>query len=169
MKDNLQFKTPTSWCSEHPESDACKMGNYYYPTDLINVCPSGWRVPTWIEFKGAIKQIENFYRLSDSIQYNQGKWPLYKDLLLEAESIANLTLINDTTFFDMAATGWVQGDKWVPQEQITLWIVHEISNTPQPHIHIKPNEIIMHSHGHNVIDKPGKLRRFSVRCVAELK
>lgn len=169
FKDNLKFKTPTSWCSENPKSDACKIGNYYYSTDLINVCPSGWRVPTWREYKKAIKRIEDYYELADSIQYLSVKLPLYKDLHLDAERIVNVTLINDTTFFDMAATGWIEGDKWIPQNNTNLWIIHEISNTPQPHVHISPNEIIMHSHGHHVIDEPNKLRRFTVRCVSDIK
>jgi uncharacterized protein (TIGR02145 family) len=167
FKSNLKFKTPTSWCSENPNSDACNSGNFYYPTDLINVCPTGWRVPTWKEYKQAIQQIQKFYNLTDTTNSFKGELPLYKELKLEAERIVNLTLIGDSTFFDMATTGWVEGDKWELQNQTTLWIIHEISNTPQPHIHISPNDIIMHSHGHNVIDKPKKLRRFAVRCVAD--
>lgn len=55
FKTNLKYKSQTSWCNEHPDSEACESGNFYYSTDLINVCPSGWRVPTWIEYKKAIK------------------------------------------------------------------------------------------------------------------
>jgi uncharacterized protein (TIGR02145 family) len=167
FKSNLKYKTPTSWCNENPDSEACKYGNYYYPTDLINVCPTNYRVPTWKEYKQAIKEIENFYELSDSLIYSSAKLPLYKKLRLESEGIINLTLIGDSNFFDMSCTGWVEGDKWVPQNQATVWIIHEISNTPQPHIHVNPNDIIMHSHGHNIIDKPKNLRRFAVRCVSD--
>ena len=60
LKENLKFKTPTSWCAEHPESDACAYGNYYYPTDLINVCPDGWRVATWFDYKRALKDIAEY-------------------------------------------------------------------------------------------------------------
>ena len=168
FKSNLQFSTPTSWCNENPDSEACKYGNYYYPTDLINVCPSGWRVPKWREYKQALKEIEYYYGISDSIQQSVGTAPLYKNLQLEAERIVNLTLIRDTIFFYMASTGWIEGDKWVPQNETTVWVIHDISNTPQPHVHISPNDIAMHSHGHNVIDKPSKLRRFAVRCVSEI-
>ena len=166
LKENLKFETPTSWCAEHPESDACGYGNYYYPTDLINVCPDGWRVPTWLDYKKALESIAEYYELTDSLKYEQSKLPLYRDLKLEGEMIAGLTLIGDSTFFDMATTGWIEGDQWQPQNETTMWIVHEISNTPQPHVHIRNGEITMHSHGHNVIDKPKKLRRFSVRCVS---
>ena len=166
LKENLKFKTPTSWCAEHPASDACTYGNYCYPTDLINVCPAGWRVPTWLDYKKALKSIAEYYELTDSLKYEQSKLPLYKDLKLEGEMIAGLTLIGDSIFFDMATNGWIEGDQWQPQNETTMWIVHEISNTPQPHVHIRNGEITMHSHGHNVIDKPKKLRRFSVRCVS---
>lgn len=168
FKSNLKFITPTSWCGENPNSNACKYGNYYYPTDLVNICPTNWRVPTWKEYKNAIKEMVNYYDLSDSIKYTSDRLPLYKDLMLEGERVINLTLIEDAIFFDMAATGWIEGDKWVSQNQTTVWIIHEISNTPQPHIHVTPNDIVMHSHGHNVLDKPKKLRRFAVRCVSDI-
>lgn len=168
FKENLKYKTPASWCSENPDSEACQYGNYYYPTDLISVCPANWRVPTWIEYKAAIKEIEKYYGLSDSIKYEKNRLHMYKDLLLEGEGVFNLTLIDDSTFFDLSATGWIQGDKWEPQNQTTLWIIHDLSNTPQPHIHVRQNEITMHSHGHHVLDKPKNLRRFAVRCISEV-
>lgn len=163
FQENLNFITPTSWCAENPNSQVCKNGNYYHPTDIISVCPNGWRVPTWKEYKDAIQIIEEHYKLQ--VEYNSGKVPLYKDLNLEAEQIHGLTMLNDSAFFNMVATGWIEGDEWEPQNHTTMWIVHDFSNTPQPHIHITPEQIIMHSHGHNVVDKPKKLRRFSIRCI----
>ena len=169
FKQNLKFKTATSWCFENPASEACAHGNYYYPTDLINVCPDGWRVPTWREYKKALKEIQKYYGLADSVRYVESRVPLYKNLKLDGELVVGLTLIGDSTFFDFATTGWIQGDKWQPQSETTTWIIHEISNTPQPHLHIRNNEVVMHSHGHNIIDKPKKLRRFSVRCLSDTK
>ncbi|MEM9856350.1 MAG: FISUMP domain-containing protein [Bacteroidota bacterium] len=163
FQENLRFVTPTSWCAENPNSTACIDNNFYYPTDLISICPQGWRVAKWTEYKKAIKTIEKYYNLN--IEFISGKAPLYKELALDAESISGLTLLNDTTFLNMTATGWIEGDKWKRQNQSNQWIVHSISNTPQPHLHITPERIIMHSHGHNVLDKPKKLRRFSVRCI----
>lgn len=169
FKGNLKFVTPTSWCSENPDSRACMNGNYYYPTDLINICPGGWRVPTWREYKKAIKYIEEYYGLTDSVQYVESKVPLYKDLNLDSELVVGLTLLGDSSFFDMVTTGWIQGDEWQPKDETTLWIVHDISNTPQPHIHVRNKEIVMHSHGHHVLDKPKKLRRFAVRCISDVE
>ena len=166
FKENIRYQTPTSWCSENPDSEACQYGNYYYPTDLVNICPEGWRVPTWLEYRAAIKEIESYYGLSDSVKYVANQQNLYKDLMLDSEWIVNLSL-DDSIFFDMAATGWVEGNRWKPQDQATVWIIHELSNTPQPHVHIKPNEIIMHSHGHHVLDKPKNMRRFAVRCICD--
>ena len=167
FKENIRYKTPTSWCSENPDSEACQYGNYYYPTDLVNICPENWRVPTWLEYRAAIKEIEHYYGLSDSVKYVVNQQNLYKDLMLDSEWIVNLSLIGDSTFFDMAATGWVEGDRWKPQGQATVWIIHDLFNTPQPHVHIKPSEIIMHSHGHHVLDKPKNMRRFAVRCLCD--
>ena len=163
FQENLRFITPTSWCGENPNSAACTNNNFYYPTDLISICPEGWKVPTWSEYRKAIKIIEEYYKIETELYSSEA--PALKDLWLGFESINGLTLLNDTTFFDMTAMGWVQGDKWVPQKQSNQWIIHDISNTPQPHLHISSERILMHSHGHNVLDKLRKLRRFSVRCV----
>ncbi|MEM6840759.1 MAG: FISUMP domain-containing protein [Bacteroidota bacterium] len=168
FKENVRCKTPTSWCSENPDSEACQYGNYYYPTDLMNICPEGWRVPTWLEYRAAIKEIEHHYGLSDSAKYVASQQNLYKDLLLDSEWIVNLSLMYDSTFLDMAATGWVEGNKWKPSANTTVWIIHDVSNTPQPHVHVRPNEIAMHSHGHHVLDKPKNMRRFAVRCICDI-
>ncbi len=95
LKENLKFKTPTSWGAEHPESDACAYGNYYYPTDLINVCPDGWRVPTWFDYRRALKDIAAYYELTDALKYEESKLPLYRNLKLEGEMVTGLTLIGD--------------------------------------------------------------------------
>jgi len=169
FKENLKYKTPTSWCSEKPNSEACRYGNYYYPTDLINICPANWRVPTWREYRSAIQEIEKYYDLTDTIEYNKFKSFRYKDLHLDAEVIINITLIDDTTFFELVATGFIEGDKWTHQQEAAMWIVHDISNTPQPHVHVDKNYVLMHSHANHVLDKPKKLRRFAVRCVSDVK
>ncbi|MEM6526473.1 MAG: FISUMP domain-containing protein [Bacteroidota bacterium] len=78
FQENLRFLTPTSWCAENPNSAACVNNNFYYPTDLIHVCPDGWRVPKWTEYKHAIKAIEKYYSFDP--EYNVGKAPLYKEL-----------------------------------------------------------------------------------------
>lgn len=168
FKSNLKYKTPTSWCNDHPESKACASGNYYYALDLINVCPVGWRVPTWMEYKKAIKFIERNSPAIDSVSYSENIMPYKKHRIL-AEHVIGITLLGDSSFFDMTATGWIQGNTWEPQEETTMWIVEEISNSPQPHIHVFKNEIIKHAHEHHVWDKPKKTRRFSVRCVSDIK
>lgn len=169
FKTNLKYKSQTSWCNQHPESEACKSGNFYYSTDLINVCPNGWRVPSWNEYKKALKVIEKQSSFSsDSVTYTEGSLP-YKKHKIFAEHVVGITLIGDSTFFDMVANGWIQGDSWDLQQETTMWIVEDISNSPQPHVHILENEIRKHAHEHNVIDKPKKVRRFSVRCISDVK
>src|SRR5690606_18184801 len=71
LKENLKFRTPTIWCAEHPDSGACAYGNYYYPTDLIHVCPNEWRVPTWLDYKKALKDIAAYYEMTDSLKYTE--------------------------------------------------------------------------------------------------
>ena len=168
FKTNLRYKSETSWCKQHSESEACKSGNYYYSTDLINVCPNGWRVPTWGDYKKAIKFIENHSSLSsDSVTYTEEMMPYTKYKIL-AEQIIGITLLGDSTFFDMAANGWIQGERWDQQQETTMWIVEDISNSPQPHVHIRNGEIIKHAHEHHVNDKPKNVRRFSIRCISDV-
>jgi hypothetical protein len=56
----------------------------------------------------------------------------YLNLKLGGEIITGLTLIGESTFFDMATTGWIEGDQWQPQNKTTMEIVHDVSKTPQP-------------------------------------
>ena len=123
--------------------------------------------PGWIT-----KEQSNLLKNSpavDSVTYSENTMP-YKKYKILAEHIIGITLIGDTTFFDMTSTGWIQGNKWELQPQTTMWIVEDISNSPQPHVHIFDyGEIIKHAHEHNVIDKPKKIRRFSVRCISDVK
>lgn len=168
FKTNLQYKSQTSWCNQHPESEACKSGNFYYSTDLINVCPNGWRVPSWMEYKKAIKFIDRNNNPSDSAIFSENFMP-YKKYKILAEQVIGITLIGDSTFFDMVANGWIEGDKWEKQNETTVWVVEDISNSPQPHVHILKGEIIKHAHEHHVIDKEKKIRRFSVRCISDVK
>ena len=173
FKSNLKYKSETSWCNQHPESEACKSGNFYYSTDLINVCPNDWRVPSWNEYKKALKVIEKQSSFSsDSVTYTEGSKPYKKynkKYKIFAEQVVGITLIGDSTFFDMVANGWIQGDSWYLQQETTMWIVEDISNSPQPHVHILDGKIRKHAHEHNVIDKPKKIRRFSIRCISDVK
>lgn len=167
FQSNLRYVTPKSWCNQNPYSLACKDGNYYYPQELVNVCPEGWKVPTWKDYKRAIKAIEDSSRLdSSAVTWSEEKFN--ERFSIKEAGITGITLINDSSFFDFTSTGWIEGDRWHPQEtQTTQWIVEDISTSPQPHVHIRENEIVMHTHKHHVDDREKKRRRFSVRCVKE--
>jgi len=43
-------------------------------------------------------EIARYYKLSDSLKYEQSKLPPYRNLKLEGEMISALTLIGDFTF-----------------------------------------------------------------------
>ncbi|MEL6538643.1 MAG: FISUMP domain-containing protein [Bacteroidota bacterium] len=168
FQENLRVLTPTSWCAEHPDSEACDYGNYYYASDLISACPTGWRVPSWPDYRAAIAVVEQHYGVELISQKGRIKsYTLNKALQLEAETLEGFTILNDSTFFNMTNTGWIQGDKWKPSKAANQWIIHEFSNNPKPHVHIKPEHTLMHSHDYNILDKPRKVRRFSVRCIRD--
>lgn len=165
FRSNLRYVTPKSWCNQSPYSLACKSGNYYYPQELVNVCPQGWKVPSWKDYKNAIKAVEDSLQIdSSTIEWSEEK--INERFNVRGAGVTGITLINDSSFFDFVSTGWIEGNRWYPQQtQTTQWIVEDISESPQPHVHIRKNEIVMHAHKHHVDDKEKKKRRFSVRCV----
>lgn len=170
FQENMRVVTPTSWCAENPGSEACDHGNYYYASDLISVCPAGWRVPSWPDYRTALVTVGEHYGAELTHQAGRANtYTLNKELQLPAEIVEGFTLLNDSTFFNLTNTGWIEGDKWEPSGAANQWIIHEFSNNPQPHVHITPEHTLMHSHDYHILDKPRKVRRFSVRCIKDVE
>ncbi|HEY4654045.1 MAG TPA: hypothetical protein VIH22_06005, partial [Cyclobacteriaceae bacterium] len=91
-----------------------------------------------------------------------------EDNEIEATTVEGLQLTDRSEPLQIIATGWIQGNKWFDQKNTTtLWIANKPpADKPQPHLHIREDAIVRHAHAHNILDKPKRQRRFSVRCVS---
>lgn len=164
MQEHMRYLTPESWCEKFPESEACKYGNFYYPSELDQICPEGWRIPTWDDYNASVLYLIDSLGIDSAIfEYDVR---INKRKSIYADIIRGINIINDSLYFNIEMTGWIEGWKWEPQDQTTIW-VNEDSTLYQTHIHIRPDGFLKHSHKHNVMDKPKRQRRFSVRCVCE--
>jgi uncharacterized protein (TIGR02145 family) len=55
MTQNLNYKTPESWCYQDKDANCAKYGRYY-SFDMANkACPSGWHLPSDQEWDNLIK------------------------------------------------------------------------------------------------------------------
>jgi len=54
MAENLNYKTPNSFCYEDADSNCTKYGRLYTWEATENVCPAGWHLPTVDEWKKLI-------------------------------------------------------------------------------------------------------------------
>jgi uncharacterized protein (TIGR02145 family) len=68
MAQNLNYKTPDSWCYQDKDANCAKYGRYYNFESAQKACPSGWHLPNDQEWKNMI----NAYG---------GKGPAYKSLV----------------------------------------------------------------------------------------
>lgn len=51
MAENLNFRTKDSWCNDNKESNCSKYGRLYTWNAAIKACPSGWHLPSHVEFE----------------------------------------------------------------------------------------------------------------------
>ena len=51
MAENLNFRTKDSWCNDNKESNCSKYGRLYTWNAAIKACPSGWHLPSKVEFE----------------------------------------------------------------------------------------------------------------------
>ena len=165
MNENLNYLSPTSWCFENKNAPYCETGNYYYANEANEVCPNNWRLPTWKEFVHVI------YAVADSMKIPRSHIKFDRNLPVEegedefAQMITGISLVNDEALLKFIKAGWIQGKKHEASVQENMWIVYEDLDFPPPHIHMMSDEILIHSHHHNINDKPKRIRRFPVRCV----
>ena len=57
MAENLNFKTPDSYCYEDNESKCSKYGRLYKWQVALKACPAGWHLPSMDEFKALIETV----------------------------------------------------------------------------------------------------------------
>ncbi|MEM9675701.1 MAG: FISUMP domain-containing protein [Bacteroidota bacterium] len=158
---NLRFLTPDSWCAQNSHVEPCSQSNFYFHSDLQQLCPTGWRIPTWEDWKNTLEIINQ----SDSLVVEITELP-YTNYRIIAERVIKENVLQDTAYLNLNPLGWIQGKKWVMQpDQANLWVTESHATGPPPHLHVRDSSILKHAHEHHIWDKPKKQRRFAVRCI----
>jgi uncharacterized protein (TIGR02145 family) len=166
FRENLRYHTVTSFCPNFSkDSLACAKGNYYLNSEVGKVCPPGWNVPTREDWMAYVDELIRLKRLDrDSISIKTMPPPNNSVMhLLKGFSIMNDPLLK----FD--PIGWVEGNKVANTSNISIWITDNTSNDDKYHIHMSKEGFVTHTHKHHVIDRPKKIRKFTIRCVCDVK
>jgi uncharacterized protein (TIGR02145 family) len=50
MAENMNYKTGNSWCYDNKNSNCDKYGRLYDWETAMNICPSGWHLPSGVEW-----------------------------------------------------------------------------------------------------------------------
>jgi uncharacterized protein (TIGR02145 family) len=58
MAENLNIKTEGSWCYDNKESNCDKYGRLYDWGAAMRACPSGWHLPTHMEWDDLVKSAD---------------------------------------------------------------------------------------------------------------
>jgi len=168
FRDNLKFETEYSFCPNFcKDKNQCNNGNYYSNKNLDQLCPTGWRLPSYEDWGGLMrhllhenqikgKEIDSTYEDSN----NSNDVILIKKEgfnLLESEGMMNFRHVD-----------WVEGNKLKRKKHLELsyWMKSRDQNDTY-HIHLGKSGYNRHQHKHNIIDKPKRQRKFSVRCVCD--
>jgi len=165
FQHNLRYVSPGSWCTTHPDHPVCAHSNFYPYSELEDVCPTGWHLPTWDQWQQAAELIHkggangSAVPFIDTISY----YP-------ESYRVEGIDLFCDSAELAFLSTGWVEG-KRLQSERLrtkyataTYWIRDGDHADSTTHVHVGSNVYIKHAHTHHIVDKPRKTRRFTVRC-----
>lgn len=74
MTENLNYETPNSWCYDNEIINCVEYGRLYTWNSAMTACPSGWRLPTNVEFEKIISQYKgssNDWRKNTNIAYKR--------------------------------------------------------------------------------------------------
>jgi uncharacterized protein (TIGR02145 family) len=166
FRENLRFQTTKSFFPAFSKDTAIRgLGNFYSNNELGNICPAGWHVATIADWESYIQVILKTYNINGGVLQ-------YDSLLHKEEKNYSLNLKHSILFTDtllrLQPTGWVEGSKIKNEKNLNLWIVDTATLDDKYHLHIGKTGYIKHTHSHNIIDKPAKVRKFAVRCVCDL-
>jgi len=167
LTENMRFETTES---ENHEINSFGdiVNSYYYPyEELDEVCPSGYRLPTSIEWKEYVKllmelkhipnsyiEFKRLHRKGDDFETAQ-----FKDQKLKPFESPNP--------LKLKAFGHTRSGKIVVLGTMNIWMQFEDYSDAKYHLHLNPWGYSIHTHDHHITTKKKKLRKFSVRCVSE--
>ena len=165
MRENLRYQTATSYCPNfNKDPKACALGNYYLNTEADKVCPPGWSLPTLEDWQAYIDELVQLQLIhKDSMKTVVGPSPHFSTLV----EMGSFNILKDT-LLRFKPVGWVQGNKVDNKKSTSIWVNNLQTNDNKYHIHLALQRYVIHTHEHHVIDKPRKIRKFTIRCVCSL-
>ncbi len=58
MAENLNYRNPHSWCYNNDPANCKKYGRLYSYAGAVQACPSGWRLPSHIDWDRLIEEVD---------------------------------------------------------------------------------------------------------------
>lgn len=166
FRENLRLKTSLSYFPNFSKDTADLIyGNYYSYTELNTLCPEDWHVATINDLTQYIRLLITKHALPDSAIIVNTSADKDSSLFIKLGNINPLV----HTMLNLVSIGWVEGNKLQRKKSLTFWLRDTRTNDDKFHTHIGPHGYIIHTHYHNVIDKPKRIRKFAIRCVCENK
>jgi len=163
FRENLRFQTQKSFCPNFNKDSAdCRNGNYYSNSELGSICPRGWHVATIAEWEIFLKILFRDNNIKGGVlKYDTAK--MEKNFGINIPKNAFF----DDTLLHLVPTGWVEGAFLKKNDALSVWAIDTETGDDKYHFHFGNNGLTKHSHEHNILDKPKKVRKFAVRCVCE--
>jgi uncharacterized protein (TIGR02145 family) len=163
FRENLRFQTTKSFCPNFNKDSAdCRAGNFYSNSELNTICPRGWHVATIAEWDSFLKILFRDNNINGGVlKYDTARMKDNFGITLPKSVLFSDTLLN------LVPTGWVEGAFLKKNDALSVWAIDTETRDDKYHFHFGNNGLTKHSHEHNILDKPKKVRKFAVRCVCE--
>jgi uncharacterized protein (TIGR02145 family) len=166
LREHLRYRTNLSYCPTfNTKENECINGNYYSNRELDSICPRGWHVSTigeWEEYVDILLSKRGISK--DNLRITT----LPPPKTIVAAGLKHISLLNEN-LLKLTPAGWIEGKKMMNTESLNLWVVDKRTNDNKYHLHVGESGYVIHSHMHNIIDKPKRIRMFNVRCVCEVE
>jgi len=163
--ENLMYETVGSHCPNVSTKD-CQEANFYPYTELEEVCPQGWEIPSlkaWQAYVRIRQEATGVDSLTGEFFEDEEHMAGYVAL---ADYTLKLKMLSEDAPLKLKGIGWVQGKRRARIKNITIWARDPSAKSDKKyHLHISNNSYMGHSHKHHIIDKPRRVRKFAVRCV----
>jgi uncharacterized protein (TIGR02145 family) len=164
FREHLRLRTSNSYFKNtDKDTSGLANGNYYSNNELEGLCPAGWHLPTIAELEEYIQYMAFRNGIPDSAIKRTISKDIDSSLMIK---LGNCNPLQDT-LLQLYSIGWVEGRKLKIEKSLSLWIRDTKNQDLKFHTHIGLLGYIIHTHEHNIIDKPKRVRRFPVRCVCD--
>lgn len=172
MTENLNYETDLSLEPTDEEKSKHKLtgvrGRYYHFQERQSLCPDGWRLPNWNDWKNYIIHLTKDQGIID-LFYEEEKEPEHFHAVSGFSEIIDLFAENNP--LSLRPIGRIQGQTLSTSPDTPFadyWTMDEHETTSgTSHVHLW--EVLnVHSHQHHMDPKNSEeLRRFMCRCIKE--